>query len=85
MLCFSPLNDGIILSFQERERRRQHVMLMKAVEARKKAEVCKTKELNKRTLSFTTPLSSLLLKAFSHVTSTCSATFPECVSPNNLM
>ncbi len=43
MLCFSPLNDGIILSFQERERRRQHVMLMKAVEARKKAEVCKTK------------------------------------------
>lgn len=43
MLCFPPLNDGIILSFQERERRRQHVMLMKAVEARKKAEVCKTK------------------------------------------
>uniref|UniRef100_A0A8C1X455 Bromodomain adjacent to zinc finger domain, 2Ba n=1 Tax=Cyprinus carpio TaxID=7962 RepID=A0A8C1X455_CYPCA len=38
MLCFPPLNDGIILSFQERERRRQHVMLMKAVEARKKAE-----------------------------------------------
>uniref|UniRef100_A0A671TCD9 Bromodomain adjacent to zinc finger domain protein 2B-like n=1 Tax=Sinocyclocheilus anshuiensis TaxID=1608454 RepID=A0A671TCD9_9TELE len=38
MLCFPPLNDGIILSFQERERRRQHIMLMKAVEARKKAE-----------------------------------------------
>lgn len=32
--------DCVSVLCQERERRRQHMMLMKAVEARKKAEVC---------------------------------------------
>ncbi|GLD72866.1 bromodomain adjacent to zinc finger domain protein 2B isoform X1 [Lates japonicus] len=37
-LCLLVITEGGAARYQERERRRQHVMLMKAVEARKKAE-----------------------------------------------
>lgn len=32
--------NGMFVALQERERRRQHMMLIKVMEARKRAEVC---------------------------------------------
>lgn len=71
------VNVPVFSALQERERRRQHVMLMKAVEARKKAEVvymhtnkCRNTHspLHKKSLSHYSldgfPLSLLFVRSF---------------------